>query len=684
MKNRNYLLLYPLLVNCLFIDVILADEDEAYLADLLAVLEETTELATKTRLNADYVPGILTMLHGEELVALGVHTVWEALELVPGVQITRNNYGDLRVSIRGLQHGNGNIKMLLNTVPMNKAYSGYGHILHIPVEQVERIEVIRGPGSAIHGEFAFAGVINIITHKGENLIYGRAGSHDTYGVGGLFSVNDEERDFHLNLNLAGWDTAGPKIDAGTDMLYEIGLETVSHAPGPVANDEDHRLAVLSLDYQDVSLLAQYVRERRAVWFGNLNALPDYTDEKTSTPGEQWALQAGYRHRLADQLAAEFKLRWSRNEIYTDMEEILPPGTPSFINPDLIFTDGAYREYFYRETNWEAESSLDWDRWLNHHWRLDLAVSRSHIDDAWGRGNIDPLTLEPLPEMTYFPGDQSFVQQGASRTSYSLALQDQYQVTDRLDLIAGLRYDRYSDIGDSLSPRLAGVWQPFDGHILKLQYAEAFFPPGMGQVYAVTPPESPIPTDSEQIATLEFSYIFRRARTVARTTLYRSKLDDLIVYENGGFINRGRISLYGVEAEWEQGFAQDWKLSANLSYTDTKDEEMGGSLAGSAHWLSNLTLAYRWHPNLILTGHWRFVGDRDRGAGDPRTVPLAGYHDLAVNLNWFDVLTPGLTLRLGVDNLLSNDIRSPAPSETYREDYPLLQNRRWWTQLSYAF
>ncbi len=182
--------------------------DYSEMAALLGTLEDVTELATHTRMNADFVPGILSVLHGEEMVALGVHTVWEALELVPGVQITRNNLGELRVSIRGLQHGNGNIKVLLNSVAMNKAYSGYGHVFHIPVEQVERIEVIRGPGSAVHGEFAFAGVIDVITRKDENRAYGRAASGDTYGGGGVFSLADEERDLHFSLNLAGWDSRG--------------------------------------------------------------------------------------------------------------------------------------------------------------------------------------------------------------------------------------------------------------------------------------------------------------------------------------------------------------------------------------------------------------------------------------------------------------------------------------------
>ena len=67
-----------------------AQEEDPELAELLAVIENETAIATKTRMNSDYVPGIVTVLEAEELEALGFHTVWEALAMVPGVQPVRD------------------------------------------------------------------------------------------------------------------------------------------------------------------------------------------------------------------------------------------------------------------------------------------------------------------------------------------------------------------------------------------------------------------------------------------------------------------------------------------------------------------------------------------------------------------------------------------------------------------
>ncbi len=80
----------------------LEPSDETLQRELMEILEESTEIATKTRMNADYVPGIVSILHGDDLEALGVQTVWEALSLLPGVQTVRAELGNPVVSVRGL------------------------------------------------------------------------------------------------------------------------------------------------------------------------------------------------------------------------------------------------------------------------------------------------------------------------------------------------------------------------------------------------------------------------------------------------------------------------------------------------------------------------------------------------------------------------------------------------------
>src|SRR5688572_3349271 len=76
--------------------------DDEEFAELLDVLSEETEVATKTRMNSDYVPGIVTVLDARTLQATGVRTVWDALSFVPGVETWRDNSATPTLSVRGI------------------------------------------------------------------------------------------------------------------------------------------------------------------------------------------------------------------------------------------------------------------------------------------------------------------------------------------------------------------------------------------------------------------------------------------------------------------------------------------------------------------------------------------------------------------------------------------------------
>ena len=91
-------------------------EEQNELAELMSIVEQETEVATKTRMNSDYVPGIVTVLEGEELEALGIATAADALSLVPGMQATRDSRSSALVIVRGLDFpfNSGNIQILIN------------------------------------------------------------------------------------------------------------------------------------------------------------------------------------------------------------------------------------------------------------------------------------------------------------------------------------------------------------------------------------------------------------------------------------------------------------------------------------------------------------------------------------------------------------------------------------------
>lgn len=138
--------------------------------DLQNILDEATYIATKTKLNADYVPGTVTVISGEKLKSLGINNLAEqnAFDVIVG-------FDSSTLSLRGAGsvHGSqGNkIRWMINDKPISAEIwgipkNGVGQIVFpIPTEAINRIEIIRGPGSAIYGGNAIYGVVNIVTKQ---------------------------------------------------------------------------------------------------------------------------------------------------------------------------------------------------------------------------------------------------------------------------------------------------------------------------------------------------------------------------------------------------------------------------------------------------------------------------------------------------------------------------------------
>ena len=156
-----------------------ADKDDAEMERLLKTMNSLTDIATRERMNADFVPGMVTVLYADDLLKKGVRTVGEAIAFVPGMSISETSDSLRKTVIRGVpgQTAAGHLKVLIDGFSMTTAF-GMDPAPNMPIEQVERIEIMRGAGSAIHGEYAYGGVMNIITRKTENQVFWSLGKED--------------------------------------------------------------------------------------------------------------------------------------------------------------------------------------------------------------------------------------------------------------------------------------------------------------------------------------------------------------------------------------------------------------------------------------------------------------------------------------------------------------------------
>lgn len=656
--------------------------EEAELRDLLGLLDRQTELATKTGMNADYIPGMATILSGDDLLARGARTVWEALSLVPGISQGLEVTGERQVLSRGVGYGyaSGNVKILVDGMSMNATLTATANpVLNLPIEQVERIEVIRGPGSSVYGEYAYAGVVNVITRQDERRLHVQGGEGPDLGGGGVWHWEDPGRERSASLNLVGLQAdGGARVEQ--DALYAIGRPELSNAPGET--NERQRYGALFADLRWGALFASLsvLDEDYGDHFGINHFLPP-ADRRLASGQRMLSAQLGGDWDLSPTLSARLRLEglryWrSRNDLYVFPGGLLRP-RPVALRLDAGPPDPSDQpitlDLDYRETALLAAADIHWQPVPGH--RLLFGLESKHVDldrASWEWRNL-PLPLPP-----------DWLDTGTERRVLSAVAQDTFRVGERLTLTATLRHDDYDDVGGYTSPRAAAVWRIDPSNILKLQYAKAFRPPTF---YELNYPIGDS-IDVAEIATYELGYILRRPTWEARTILFHSDLKGPILLEEEGFTNGPDAELRGVELEYVQRLGTRIKVDANLSYVDATNETTGEALPGGASVLGNLAVRWQAAPGWTTVLQLRYVGERSRDPDDPRP-PLAPSTLLDLTLNWRGP-APGPELHLGVKNLTDADVRYPDQVQDfagvalpYPESYPR-PGRELWLSVGYRF
>jgi outer membrane receptor for ferrienterochelin and colicins len=624
------------------------DEEMSEMLELMDILEEETSIATKTKVNSDFVPGMVTVLHGEDMHALGKLNVWEALTLVPGLKTLKSSTGTPLVIARGVPFpfNSGNIKIMLNSTTMSSEISGINSsLLLIPIEQVERIEFIRGPSSSIYGSSAYMGLVNIITRKDNkefniNSLDGKV----TSGTGQYY-WNDTESSLQVSANLAVQNDNDASSPVNTD-----------------AEDEQTSL-IVAVDYEQTSLTAQWFERKYAI--DGLRATTDMTEEQAVSVVLKQKIQ------FSDDLGSDIQFSYRDNQF--DANKV------------------------YQGALARAQMDFNWDVIDKHQLLLGIAFEHYELDEATlCRNNNNPSPGQPgfILGVTPPPGPNDCPQRlnidGLLRNeqwnNYSLSLQDQYALSENLSLIGGVGFNRNTNTNESnITPRLAIVWKMAENHLLKGQYSKGFRSPTYFELYNILGVQNDL--ESEQVESYELGYIYKSNELLGRMTLFHSNLENLIFPRTMAMPNRINVTIYensahgetqGIELEWEQKLNDYFKWSFNATYTDSEDNRSSESKvsAGVSEWLGNVSFYLQPRENLLITTHYYYVGEQEIPNGN-----IDGYNKLDLTLNFFQFMHKKVTFRAGVKNALDDSILyyDTSPATTEAVEY---SGRTWWAQFSY--
>ncbi|MGE5469106.1 MAG: TonB-dependent receptor plug domain-containing protein [Ignavibacteria bacterium] len=631
-------------------------------------------IATGTRVPVNRAPAVATVITAEDIKALGAVDLDEVLETVPGMHVARGTQTNMPVYvIRGVHRDyNPQVLMLVNGIPITASFAGNrGDVWGgLPLENVARIEIIRGPGSALYGADAFTGVINITTKTAGDIDgtqFGvRAGSFKTRDAwmlhGGTMGA----------VEVAGYlrvgRTDGPSPTIAADAASPLG-GGISHAPGPMNNGRDSVDGSLDLSYDKWRLRFGY-QERDNV--GSGTGVANALDPTGHSYSERLTSDLTYRNpEIARNWGIEVQASYMRYKEFSDLV-LFPAGSNL---GGGVFTDGMIGNPYKWEQHGRFNASAAYTGFDGHQLRFGAGVTRDELYKVRETKNFLPAVLPFTPIGTGSYADVIDVSDTApflrphQRTVHHWFVQDEWSLAKDWTLTAGVRRDNYSDFGQTTNPRVALAWEAAYNLTAKLLYGTAFRAPAFIELYNInnpvvigTPTLAP-----EKMRTAEAAVSWQVSpRLQLGMNVFRYQMRDMIQLVGTTYMNTGKQTGKGMELEAAWDVSRELRLSGNYSYQKSIDEATQQDAGLAPHHHAYLRADWRfmagWAANMQLNA----VGERLRAPGDTRGA-LRGYNtiDATLRTDRGQKWNYAVTLR----NIFNVDAREPAPA-AIPNDFPL--------------
>jgi outer membrane receptor for ferrienterochelin and colicin len=566
------------------------------------LLQLETVTAAMKRQTAAEAPAVISVLTAEDLRKLGVNTLYEALNHMPGVLVTESYFGYTMVNIRGIlsTHYNDKVLLLINGHPMREVVNGSFHMEIVPIQAVERIELVRGPGSALYGTNAFAGVINIITRKGASLqadngsrkvsaeIVGGGGSYSTFEGSVAVGAGSETRDYIA--------VAGLRNDQGYPFRVtadERGASGVIDYENDVANFWG------SARFNEVTVSGAYFDQDKAK-FG-ITPVLEYSGPTRYKGG---LLDLTWDHPLRQKLNMSARLRYDTLSRESDARHFPYDGFLGHANADTeMYSSG---DLFGAELQWDWTASSKASL-------LAGAVYEYRKTDPYPFRFLDDNSLSP---MTAFVDSHS-------ANDISLFGQGLIQLRTGTQLVLGLRFDNNSVAGSFVAPRLGLVHSLAHDTFVKVLYAEAYRTPEFFEQYVTTynvlygnPDLKPEKIRSFDVA-LDTTY---RKKTNFQFDAFVLSTDDLITRirtttpELHGpnadiYINSTGERIWGIETGVRTSAGPSVTLSATYSFRKGTNKATSEDLVYLGEHTINAELSWKVTNQLLVYPNLQYVSSR---------------------------------------------------------------------------
>lgn len=571
-------------------------------------LEPVVVTATKLATPQERLGASVTVITEEEIEAQEYDTVGDVLRQVPGVEIQRSGSRGKLTSLRIRGAGTAQVQVLVDGLRVKSPTSGDFDFSTLAIDQIERIEIVRGPQATLYGADAIGGVVNIITKGGKgpptgtvSLQGGNFGTHREQ-----FSVSGGYKLFDYALSASGSGSAG-QFDNDDSEQQALAL----------------RLGLTLPSDGHLSVSTRYAESSTDLPVSSTTATPPFfiLDPDSQQENELTILSflweqnpvAWYEARL------RFGQFWNRLR---------------FEDP---FTPG-----------------VDFGSTVS---RIDTRRREIELVNHFHAGSWNTLSVGLEHRTEWADNRGVFAEEVDIRSAF---FQDEVRFFDRLFLSGGVRIEDNEVFGSETTPRVGGAyllkrW----GTKLRGSWAEGFRAPTLNDLFfpGFGNPDLRPETSVSWDVGLDQQLWARRIRL--GVTYFHNDFDDLIqfVFASGQFLpqNVARARTEGVEVVGEVELLDTLRLSANYTFTDTKDLDTGLPLRRFARHRWNFGLFWDPARALELFVQANVVSSQFEGTGFPRNP---GYHRIDAGGSYHLVerrgAFPGLDLIVRVQNLTDEE------------------------------
>ncbi len=590
-------------------------------------------------------PASIRIITAADIQHYGYRKLSEILNSVSGFYSTNDRNYEY-IGVRGFGRTgdyNTRVLLLLNGLRLNESIyggTGIGFDFPLDINLIERIEIVRGPGSSLYGTNAFFGTINIITKRGRSLdgghIYAEGGSWSTYAGGASYGKSFKNGTEMLFA-------ASHRNSKGQRHLYFKEFDTPETNNGIAEDLDSENSTNVFANISGRNLTAQFVFNSRGKAIPTASYGSVFNDRAARTKDTVSYIDLKYEHK--------FRQNW-------DVVARTYLGIYDYEGVYGYALETEDSSYFARNYDYSA------GRWWGGDFQLTRTLAGKHhltVGTDWQHGfHLRQWNYDAEPH--YF----SYLDTLNTWATIGSYAQGEFAVRENLLVSAGFRHDRYNTFGGNTSPRFSVVYSPLPKTTLKLLYGHAFRAPNSYEMFYADGYSQKTNPDlqPEKIRTTEFvieQYFGHQFRLAG--SAYHYHVRGLITQDTDSdglavFRNTDHITANGMKLTFEGKNFHG--VDSHLAYSVQRatSESTQASLANSPKHIVQLNLFL---PCFATRGgagiEMRYTGPRKTLDGER----LGGF--LLTNVTFvLRGLMPNLDLTAGIYNLFDKRYADPAGEE----------------------